>query len=121
MLADANPAILALPTVSTLSLDEPGQAPAGSEEQVADSEASETGAPAGAGRWQPPPDVGDREPAGGAPAEDDAVDDGAPAEDAQPPRHGTPAPASWRSARGRPPPNLGPPPEPLDWRKHRGR
>jgi hypothetical protein len=28
---------------------------------------------------------------------------------------------SWRSERGRPPPNLGPPPEPLDWRRRRAR
>ena len=30
-----------------------------------------------------------------------------------------PDPASWRSGRGRPPPNLGPPPPRLDWRKRR--
>jgi hypothetical protein len=29
-----------------------------------------------------------------------------------------PVPVSWRSGEG-PPPNLGPPPERLDWRKHR--
>jgi hypothetical protein len=28
-------------------------------------------------------------------------------------------PAGWRSRSGRPPPNLGPPPEPPDWRTHR--
>jgi hypothetical protein len=33
----------------------------------------------------------------------------------------TPKPVSWRAAEGRPPPNLGPPPEPLDWRKRRRR
>jgi hypothetical protein len=34
---------------------------------------------------------------------------------------GAPAaqPAGWRSGRGQPPPNLGPPPEPPDWRKRR--
>jgi hypothetical protein len=122
VLADANPAILALPTVSEQSLDEAEEAQAASEGQVADAQASETGAPqAEAGRWRPPADVGDRGPAGGPPAEDGVLDDGAPAEDAQPPRPGTPGPASWRSVKGRPPPNLGPPPEPLDWRKHRGR
>jgi hypothetical protein len=122
VLADANPAILALPTVSALSLEEAGEAQAGSAAQAADVQASETGAPqAGPGRWQPPADVGDRGAAGGTPVEDDVLDDGAPAEDTQPPRPGAPAPVNWRSAKGRPPPNIGPPPEPLDWRKHRGR
>jgi hypothetical protein len=32
---------------------------------------------------------------------------------------GSPAPVSWRSAADRPPPNLGPPPPRLDWRKPR--
>ncbi|HEV8277157.1 MAG TPA: hypothetical protein VGQ26_15900 [Streptosporangiaceae bacterium] len=122
VLADANPAILALPTVSALSLDEAGEAQAGSAAQAADAQASETGAPqAGPGRWQPPADVGDRGPAGGTPLEDDVLDDSAPGEDTQPPRPDAPAPVNWRSAKGRPPPNIGPPPEPLDWRKHRGR
>lgn len=122
VLADANPAILALPTVSALSLDEAGEEQAGSAAQAAEARASETAAPkAGPGRWQPPRDVGDRGPAGGTTVEDGVLDDGAPAEHAQPPRPGAPAPVNWRSAKGRPPPNLGPPPEPLDWRKHRGR
>ena len=122
VLADANPAILALPTVSALSLDEAREAQAGSAAQAADAQASETGAPqAGPGRWQPPADVGDRGPAGGTPVEDGVHDDGAPAEGAQPPRPGAPAPVNWQSAKGRPPPNIGPPPEPLDWRKRRGR
>jgi hypothetical protein len=121
VLADANPAILALPTVSAVSLDEAGEAHAGSRAQAA-AHASGAGEPqAGTGRWQPPADAGDRGPTGGPPAEDGVLDDGAPAEDAQPPPPGTPAPAGWRSAKGRPPPNIGPPPEPLDWRKHRGR
>jgi hypothetical protein len=29
-------------------------------------------------------------------------------------------PVSWRSGDAQPPPNLGPPPERLDWRKRRG-
>jgi hypothetical protein len=39
------------------------------------------------------------------------------------PRRTEPAgqPVSWRAAEGRPPPNLGPPPELPDWRKHRRR
>ena len=28
-------------------------------------------------------------------------------------------PVNWRTKEGRPPPNLGPPPEPPDWRKRR--
>jgi hypothetical protein len=28
-------------------------------------------------------------------------------------------PVGWRSGHGQPPPNLGPPPEPPDWRKRR--
>ena len=36
------------------------------------------------------------------------------------PEHGrAPVPVSWRSADAQPPPNLGPPPERLDWRKRR--
>ncbi len=122
VLADTNPAILALPTVSALSLDEAREAQAGSAAQAADAQASETGAPqAGPGRWQPPADAGDPWPADGTPVEDGVLDDGAPAEDTQPPRPGAPAPVNWQSAKGRPPPNIGPPPEPLDWRKRRGR
>jgi hypothetical protein len=122
VLADANPAILALPTVSALSLDEAREAQAGSAAQAADAQASETGAPrAEPGRWQPPADAGDPGPADGTPVEDGVLDDGAPAGDTQPPRSGAPAPVNWQSAKGRPPPNIGPPPEPLDWRKRRGR
>ncbi|HEY4461845.1 MAG TPA: hypothetical protein VGN41_04185 [Streptosporangiaceae bacterium] len=36
--------------------------------------------------------------------------------DVRPPRP-RPAPVSWRSGEGQPPPNLGPPPERLDWRR----
>ncbi|HTX27399.1 MAG TPA: hypothetical protein VME19_10315 [Streptosporangiaceae bacterium] len=36
-----------------------------------------------------------------------------------PSAEGRPAPASWRSGGDRPPPNLGPPPPRLDWRKRR--
>jgi len=82
VLADANPAIATLPTVSWRSL---GQA------RLATPAAPPT-APAG-------------RPAPGGPA----ASPGAPA--AQP--------VGWRSGRGQPPPNLGPPPEPPDWRKRR--
>jgi hypothetical protein len=119
VLADANPAILGLPTASALSLDEAGQAPAaGSGAPAAGGRQGEAGAqPGRAGRW----------PAAGVPA--DGEEDrppGEPEPSAHPPeparraRPGPAAPVSWRSKKGRPPPNLGPPPEPLDWRKHRG-
>ena len=80
VLADANPAIATLSTVTWRSLDQarlatpaapPGAPPARSDEPVA------------------PP---------GAPVTQ---------------------PVGWRSGRGQPPPNLGPPPEPTDWRKRR--
>ncbi|HKA98213.1 MAG TPA: hypothetical protein VKD66_18270 [Streptosporangiaceae bacterium] len=148
VLADANPAILALPTVSALSLDEAGQAEseaqagweaeagsAGWEARAADAWVPGEEAPrAEAGRWQPPADLGDRVPTDGPPGEgddfldqgddfldqgDDFLDEGAPAGDDQQPGPGQPTPVSWRSRKGRPPPNLGPPPERLDWRKHR--
>ena len=131
VLADANPAILALPTVSMLSLDEAGQMQAaGSWPPAAGGQAQEAAAPpAGAGRWQAPADGPadgeERWRPGGPPGE--GPPGVTPADDPQPPdyrpqpaRPGPPAPVSWRSKKGRPPPNLGPPPEPLDWRKHRG-
>jgi hypothetical protein len=39
---------------------------------------------------------------------------------AGPARPAAPVPVSWRSGEAQPPPNLGPPPERLDWRKRRG-
>jgi hypothetical protein len=68
VLADANPAILTLPSVSPVGL--------------AEAEAAQPPGPVTA--WPDP----------------------------VPPS----APVSWRSEQDRPPPNLGPPPEPLDWR-----
>jgi hypothetical protein len=84
VLADANPAIATLSTVTWRSLDQARLA-------------TQTAPPtATAGKPAAPP---------GTPA--------APS--------GTPAaqPVGWRSGRGQPPPNLGPPPEPPDWRKRR--
>jgi hypothetical protein len=69
VLADANPAILTLPSASPVSLAEAAAA----------------------------------QPSGPVTTWPDPV---------PPPS----APVSWRSEQGRPPPNLGPPPEPLDWR-----
>jgi hypothetical protein len=109
VLADANPAILALPTATTLSLDEAGSAQAaGPTAQALGEQAREAGQPpAGAGRRRTP-GIG---PAGGPQP---------PPYRPRPARRGPPEPVSWRSKKGRPPPNLGAPPERLDWRKDRG-
>jgi len=91
VLADANPAIATLSTVTWRSLDEARLA---------------TGTvPPAATAGQPATPAG--QPA--APAGQPAAPPGAPV--AQP--------VGWRSGRGQPPPNLGPPPEPPDWRKRR--
>ena len=125
VLADANPAIVTLPRVSALSLDEAGQTQAaGSHARTAAGQAQEAGTPqAAADPWRPPddPPTGGEEPRdpggqpGGSPA--GVAPDGGrnPPQDGRPP-----GPVSWRSKKGRPPPNLGPPPEPLDWRKRPG-
>jgi hypothetical protein len=127
VLADANPAILALPTVSTLGLDEAGRAPVAAPAQPAPGgQAGETGEPpARAARRRAPGDA----PAGvergrprgeGPPAADPGAGPQPPPYSPRPARRGPPVPVSWRSKKGRPPPNLGAPPEPLDWRKDRG-
>ena len=110
VLADANPAILALPTVSALSLDEARRAPA------AGPGAPAAGEQPGEGAWP-------GRAAAGVPADgDEDRHPGDPPPSSRPPgpepgtRPGAAAPVSWRSKKGRPPPNLGPPPEPLDWR-----
>jgi hypothetical protein len=84
VLADANPAIATLSTVTWRSLDE---------------------ARLGTGTVPPAATAGQPATPAGRPA--------------APP--GTPVaqPVGWRSGRGQPPPNLGPPPEPPDWRKRR--
>ena len=68
-----------------------------------------------------PGDAGRGRPRDGGPPGAGAA--GGPPPPLYPPRsarRGPPVPVSWRSKKGRPPPNLGPPPEPLDWRKDRG-
>jgi hypothetical protein len=124
VLADANPAILALPTAATLSLDEAGQA-AGPAAEALGGPAREAGRQAAAVRRRAPGDAtGDREqgrpPDGGPPGRGPAGGPPPPLYPPRPARRGSPEPVSWRSKKGRPPPNLGPPPEPLDWRKDRG-
>jgi hypothetical protein len=83
VLADANPAIIGLPSASMLTLDEARSAP---ETPLAQPQA---------------PAVPSQQPPAG------------------PARGRASVPVSWRSGDGQPPPNLGPPPERLDWRKRR--
>ncbi|HEY2305208.1 MAG TPA: hypothetical protein VGI05_04935 [Streptosporangiaceae bacterium] len=87
VLADANPAIATLSTVTRRSLDQVRLA----------TETAPPGAPA-------------------APAGEPAAPAGAPA---APPGTSAVQPVGWRSGRGQPPPNLGPPPEPPDGRSRR--
>jgi hypothetical protein len=95
VLADANPAIATLSTVTWRSLDQARLA------ARATPPAASVGGP-GATVGGP-----------GAPVGEPGAPDGAAPE--------APAaqPVGWRSGGGRPPPNLGPPPEPPDWRKRR--
>jgi hypothetical protein len=131
VLADANPAILALPTASTLSLDEAGSGQAaGPTAQALGEQAREAEEQrAGAGRWRAPGagpaggEQGRRRGGGGPPGASPSGGGRGPQPPPRPPRparRGSPEPVSWRSMKGRPPPNLGPPPEPLDWREDRG-
>jgi hypothetical protein len=132
VLADANPAIMSLPTVSRLSLDEAGRAQtARPGREPADGgarEGEDGGSAAGPGPRRPGGRAGrpgDGTPAGGpsggGPPADSASDDaGPPGRPGPQSRPRPPVPVSWRSRKDRPPPNLGPPPEPLDWRKNRG-
>ena len=99
--ADANPAILTLPTATLSSLAEAG--------------APGTGAPGtdvlGAAA------LGASAPSG--PARPGPVKTPWPGPVAPPARDPAEAPLSWRDE-GAPPPNLGPPPEPPDWRRRDG-
>jgi hypothetical protein len=176
VLADANPGILGLPTVSLLDLDQARQAGSGAEwtggalaarvgaasgaavsrAGAAVSEAGAAGpragragpraeprAGSGVGSGGPGPAAGGQpraevETGRGAGTRDGAGthDPGAgpvtagahsspgaasAADDLTPARDPAAAPVSWRDGKNKPPPNLGPPPEPLDWRKRRRR
>jgi hypothetical protein len=114
VLADVNPAILALPTATVAGLAEVAQAEA--EGAQRGGAAQRGGRPDGA-----PPDGA---PPGGAHPGGARSGGGHPGgghsggQQTAPPAA---APVSWRSGDGRqPPPNLGPPPEPLDWRREPG-
>lgn len=137
VMADINPAILALPTATMLDLDEarmaprvPSQTPRAAEREPRPGEQPVgAGAPGqrGAGPQGGAPYGG--EPYGGGPpgGAGGAGRDGADAggahgdEPAGPPEQApgparSPAPVSWQGE-DQPPPNLGPPPDRLDWRK----
>jgi hypothetical protein len=159
VLADANPGILALPGVSTVTLEQARQAGA-QPGAVFPAQAARTGAappwpkappgapaphpaaPAGVRGQVPPGTWGDGETGGasGNAADTDAGNwagahirsrpaaGAASAPGAAPGTHDlasardpAQAPVSWREGANRPPANLGPPPEPLDWRKRRRR
>jgi len=94
VLADANPGIIALPTATLLSLDEALDAMA-----------------AGPAGGAPGADGGAPGPAGGAP--------GAGAGPQYPGQRPVPEPGPDGPSTAEPPPNLGPPPERLDWRRPR--
>jgi hypothetical protein len=102
VMADANPAIIGLPAATLLTLDEARNAP---EMPAAD----KPQAPALPSRQVPAETARGPGAAGGA---GQAPGDGPASRPAS-------VPLSWRSGDMQPPPNLGPPPERLDWRKRR--
>jgi hypothetical protein len=128
VLADANPGIIALRTSTLLSLDEavataatiadPDPADAWSPETASPAAAGpETADPETAGPETAAPETAARETVGPAPT---APGTPSPGPAAAPPR---PRPNPYGPPAGEdgaePPPNLGPPPERLDWRKGR--
>jgi hypothetical protein len=102
VVADANPGIFGLPTATLLPLDEARRAPAGELLPALDPPASAS----------PAQEPASQEPASPAPA--------AQPDPPSPPDAPETGPAvSWRNQAGEGllPPNLGPPPERLDWRR----
>jgi hypothetical protein len=151
VLADANPGILALPAATPRSLDEVRDAPPMAAGPVLAGDGGPAAAPAEAHPGSGPglagthggsgpgaagadggsgPGAAGANPAGGpgparVPPGFGAAGPSGPA-DAGGASHGAgasrgAAPISWRDAEESLPPNLGPPPEPLDWRKRRKR
>ena len=118
VMADANPGILALPTATLHSLDEVRDAPPMAAGPGAAGDPGAAGGPEAAGG---PGAVGGPGAAGGTGA-GSAGPSRAPAGAGPvppPTRDPAAAPVSWRDAEEKLPPNIGPPPEPLDWRKRR--
>ena len=139
---DANPGIMSLPTATLASLEEArrvpggdlGPAPAVTWPAHAQPASPEPGPPESAeGRHERPAPgpAGPPRPRDGRDAPDDGTGARAPSPDTGPggdhdPAPDSPArgrrrrtPVSWRDRAGQPPPNLGPPPERLDWRRRR--
>jgi hypothetical protein len=126
VLADANPGILGLPTVSLLNLDQARQAGSGTEwtggaRTARAGAASVAAVSREAGRRD---DAGTHGPGAAGPVTAGAQSSpeaASAADDLAPGRDPAAAPASWRDGKDRLPPNLGRPPEPLDWRERRRR
>jgi hypothetical protein len=134
VLADANPGIMALPTATLASMEDARRAP----ETVVPARGWPAGAPGarpagavtGAGAGRAGDGAGGARPPGAEPSEAGQR----PGSEARPGRLTWPppgrdpsaaparapaaAPARW-SGPDQPPPNLGPPPERLDWRTYR--
>lgn len=109
--ADANPGILGLPTASLTPVDEAaGGARGGRGGQSGQRPGPETPRRA---ETQSSPGAS-REITGLRGADNPPGPDGRPG-------HAPPAPVSWRAGEDQPPPNLGPPPKRLDWRRRRNR
>ena len=125
VLADANPGIMTLPTATLASLEDARRAP----EMAVPVRgwAAAASAAAAAADAGPASAEGSAGPAGGDPGARRGSGPGgrlpwpppgrAPGE--APARAPRDAPARWSEPGGQPPPNLGPPPERLDWRTYR--
>ena len=120
VVADANPGIFGLPTATLLPLDEAARGPAG--DMLPALEGSEAGSASDAGSASGSGSGSGSEAASGSEtaSAQEAASQVRPAQD--PPSPGAPgsgAPVSWRdeAGEGQLPPNLGPPPERLDWRR----
>jgi hypothetical protein len=112
VLADANPGILALPTATLRSLEDARDAAPMAPADAGAGAAWGPGAGDGTGAAGVPASFGAGGTAGAAGAGHGGGAAGEGGNDG-------PAPISWRDAEESPPPNLGPPPTPLDWRKRR--
>jgi hypothetical protein len=107
VMADANPGIAALPAATMVPLAEASQL-RGTPGPV---EAEPGGGPGQAGQQDSPDEAGE-------PAQPGDPEGTPPAGGASPAPARRAVPVSWRGEAGKqPPPNLGPPPERLDWRK----
>jgi hypothetical protein len=112
ILADANPGIGGLTVATTTTLEEFRARPAAA--------AAVPPAPQPVPAPRTPQDrtgPGDNGPGDSGPG-NNGPGDNAPGGDG-PASNGRVTPGSWRSGAGRPPPNLGPPPPRLDWRRRR--